>query len=53
MVDGTSLDEIYKKKEVADLVRIIDFMDLFDCTVVSEASISEEIFTGVLNSFQN
>lgn len=52
MVDGAGLDEIYKKKEIADLVRIIDFMDLFDCTVVSEASISEEIFTGVLNSFQ-
>lgn len=38
--------------DVNNLSAIIDFMNLFDCTVVSEASIPEDVFNNVLSSFK-
>ena len=46
------LDMLCKENGVADLAGVIEFMNLFDCTVVSEASIPEETFTSVLSSFK-
>ncbi len=50
--DGIELDKLYRENGVDDLARTIEFMNLFDCTVVSEASIPEDVFTGVLDSFK-
>lgn len=52
--ESLKLDEknLYMQDDIDDLSAIIDFMDLFDCTVVSEASIPEDVFNSVLSSFK-
>ena len=50
--DGVELDKLYRENGVDDLVKTIEFMNLFDCTVVGEASIPEDVFIGVLDSFK-
>ena len=50
--DGDELDKLYRENGLDDLVKTIEFMSLFDCTVVSETSIPEEVFTNILSSFK-
>ena len=37
--------------DIADLVDTIDFLNIFDCTVVPASTINEEILTSILESF--
>lgn len=41
-----------EKSGCLDLVQLLNFMQIFDCTVIKEASISEEEFQQILHSFE-
>ncbi len=52
-VDDKGKIALYLEKSgCLDLVRLLDFMQIFDCTVIREASISEEEFQQILHSFE-
>ena len=42
---------LFKQAGIADLVDTIDFLNIFDCTVVPASTINEEILTSILESF--
>lgn len=44
-------DALFSEYGLSDLMSTLDFMKMFDCTVIGEASINEDVLQQVLNSF--
>lgn len=51
LVDDDNLEEALRNAGVLDLKQTIDFMNLFDCTVISSATIAEENLQKVVEGF--
>lgn len=44
--------DLLKKAELFDLVETLEFINMFECTVISETTIPENLFQSFLNVFQ-
>lgn len=50
--DTSRWPELFKKADIFDLVETLDFLELFDCTVVGGSSIAENTFQDMLTAFE-
>ena len=51
LVDDDNLEEMLREEDVLELKQLIDFMNIFDCTVISSATIPEENLEKVVEGF--
>lgn len=50
--DSSKWPSLFEDYGVSDLVKVLEFVSLFDCTVISGSSIAEDSFKNIFSSFE-